>query len=403
VTRRLRRRLFQVGSFLLAAGLLYLAFRGIDVDTITRAFRQADYRWVPVLVLLVIGANWMRAWRWHLLLEALPADRTRADEEGEPPASRLTDAFASVMIGYMVNYAAPRMGEVARTANMSTQSRYRFSAVFGTVVVERVFDTAVLAFAILSSGVLLVDRLPVVRQTFVEPVVARVEALPGTSIALWTVACIAVVVGITAGIWRMFQNEQSALRQMWTSTLQPALVSFKEGFMTLGRSPRRWSIVISTLGMWGGYLLMAYVPFRMLDLTAPYDIGLVDAWILMAIGSLGLLVPSPGGIGSYHYVTIQALILLYDVPEGASASYAVLTHAAQLIFYTIAGVIALVHQGSSFTRLFQRSEARRADAQSQTEDSDRDPSGGSEQRSPHPNSEARSTPAPVTGAADEQP
>jgi hypothetical protein len=247
-----------------------------------------------------------------------------------------------------------------------------------------------------------VDRLPVVRQTFVEPVVARVEALPGTSIALWTVVGIAVVVGITAGIWRMFQNEQSALRQMWTSTLQPALVSFKEGFMTLGRSPRRWSIVISTLGMWGGYLLMAYVPFRMLDLTVPYDIGLVDAWILMAIGSLGLLVPSPGGIGSYHYVTIQALILLYDVPEGASASYAVLTHAAQLIFYTIAGVIALVHQGSSFTRLFQRSDARRADAPSQTENSDRDPSAGSEQRSPHPNSEARSTPAPVTGAADEQ-
>lgn len=337
---------------MLAAGLLYLAFRGIDGDTILRAFRQADYRWVPILVVLVLFANAMRAWRWNVLMEALPANTARSSET-DPPDPRLGDAFASVMIGYMVNYAAPRMGEVARTANMSTRSNLRFSSIFGTVVVERVFDTAVLGFAILSSGVLLVDRMPVVRKTFVDPVLARWEALPATSILLWTGAGLAVTAAIVTVLWRMMQNEQSALRQMWTTTLQPALVSFKDGFMTLRRSPRRWTIVWTTIGMWFGYLLMAYVPFRMLSLAAPHDIGLVDAWILMAIGSLGLLVPSPGGIGSYHYVTIQALVILYSVPEGPSASYAVLTHAAQLVFYTIAGLIALVHQGSSFGSLFQ--------------------------------------------------
>lgn len=363
MTRRLRRRLIQGGSFLLAAVLLYFAFRGIDAGAIMNAFRQADYRWVPPLVLLVIVANLFRAWRWNILLQALPEPTARADEEN-PPEVLLRNSFSAVMIGYMVNYAAPRMGEVARTANMATRSRLKFSSVFGTVVVERIFDTAVLAFAILSTGVLLVDRMPVVKSTFVDPAVDRMEALPVTSLVLWIGGTVAVLAALTALFWRVFQNQQSALRQFWDNTLQPALVSFKDGMMTLKRSPKRWSIIASTLGMWGGYLLMAYIPFRMLGLAGPHDIGLVDAWILMAIGSLGLLVPSPGGIGSYHYVTIQALVILYMVPEGPAASYAVLTHAAQLVFYMIAGLIALIYQGSSLGSLFQRSSEMKRKAES---------------------------------------
>lgn len=373
MTRRFRRRLLQGGSFLLAGVLLYFAFRGIDADAIASAFRQADYRWIPPLIGLVIVSNLFRAWRWNALLEALPTERARADAD-RPPDVQLADSFSSVMIGYMVNYAAPRMGEVARTANMATRSRLRFSSVFGTVVVERIFDTAVLAFAILSSGVLLIDRMPVVKSTFVDPVVERVEALPLMTLVLWIGAGLAVLAALTGFLWRVFQNQQSSLRQFWDNTMQPALVSFKDGMMTLKRSPRRWTIIGSTIGMWGGYLLMAYIPFRMLELAAPYDIGLVDAWILMAIGSLGLLVPSPGGIGSYHYVTIQALIILYMVPEGPAASYAVLTHAAQLVFYTIAGVIALIYQGNTLSALFQRTDRAQASAKASEAEGDTSPS-----------------------------
>ena len=301
----MRRRLFHIGSFLLAAGLLYLAFRGIDVASISDAFRAADYRWLPVLVLLVIFSNLMRAWRWDALLEALPYETCRSEPDAEPEV-RTRDSFASIMIGYMVNYAAPRMGEVARTANMSARSKLNFSSVFGTVVVERIFDTVVLGAAILSAGILLIDRMPIVWDTFIAPAVSRFEALPATTIVLWTAVS----------------------------------------------------------------LLMAYIPFRMLGIAFPYDIGLVDAWILMAIGALGLLVPSPGGLGSYHYITIQALVLLYDVPEGPAASYAVLTHAAQLVFYTVIGLMALVWQGSSLGSLFRRAPSNSPDEQASSPDAD---------------------------------
>lgn len=96
---------------------------------------------------------------------------------------------------------------------------------------------------------------------------------------------------------------------------------------------------------------MAYIPFKMLHLAAPYDIGLLDAWALMAIGALGIVVPSPGGIGSYHYITIQALVHLYGLPEAPAATYAVLTNGAQLVFYTLAGGVAVLYQGSGLRPL----------------------------------------------------
>jgi uncharacterized membrane protein YbhN (UPF0104 family) len=149
------------------------------------------------------------------------------------------------------------------------------------------------------------------------------------------------------------------LHQVWTNTLQPALRSFRDGLLTLVTSRRRAAILGSTVGMWLGYLLMAYIPFAMLGLAAAYDIGFVDAWVLMAIGALGLLVPSPGGLGSYHYVTIVALVSLYGVPEAPAATYAVLTHAAQLVFYVVAGVAALVFQGTHLRSLLSSRSAPR--------------------------------------------
>ena len=343
---------------MLAAGFLLLALWGVDLSEIGRAFREADYRWLPLLVALVIGSNVMRAWRWNVLIDALP----EADEEDSPAApekaasNTLEASFSSIMIGYMVNYAAPRMGEVARTANMSSRTRFRFSSLFGTVVSERIFDTIVLGLAILSAGGLLLDRLPTLRDRFIEPAVERIQALPFTWLLGGAVAGAVVLALLGVWIWRGVQREQSALHQLWTNTLQPVLASFRDGMLTLIRSPERAVIVVSTIGMWAGYLMMAYLPFLMLDLGAPYGIGVVDAWALMAIGALGLLVPSPGGLGSYHYITIQALVYLYDVPEVPAATYAVLTHAAQLVFYVLAGFIVLLYQGTGLDALLPSSE-----------------------------------------------
>ena len=355
MTKLTRRRLLQAASFVLAAGLLYLAFRGVDLSKIAHAFRVADYRWLPLLVFVVIFSNVLRAWRWQVMIKALPADTSRVSE-GDVEDVTLEASFSSTMIGYMMNYVAPRMGEFARTANMATRTNLRFSSLFGTVISERIFDMVVLALATASGLLVVADQLSLLQERLLDPSVLQIESWPVDTIVLAGVGIAGLSVAVAFWFWRSLQREQSAMRQLWTSTLRPTLVSMRDGMLTLVRSPRRGVILGTTVVMWGGYLFMAYIPFRMLDLAAPYNIGLLDAWALMAIGALGILVPSPGGLGSYHFITIQALVLLYNVPEAPAATYAVLTHAAQLVFYSLLGGLALLYQGRGFSTLLPSSD-----------------------------------------------
>ena len=366
MTARTRRLLVHVGSFVLAGGLLALALYGVDFSTMMDAFWQADWRWLVPLVALTLGSNLCRAWRWQVLINALPTtpDLEKLDEGDPTKTNTLEASFSSIMIGYMVNYVAPRLGEIARTANMAARSSFRFSSLFGTVVSERIFDTAVLGLALLSAIGLLFDRLAVLQQEFLGPAWANLTSLPLGWILGGGLGLLLLLGGLVLLVRRELGEEGSTVHRLWFGSIKPAILSFKQGMLTLLRSPRRGAILISTVGMWGGYLLMAYVPFRMLDLAEPYGIGIVDAWILMAIGALGMLVPTPGGIGSYHYITREALIHLYGVPAEPALTYAVLAHAAQFVFYILTGGLAVLYQGTGLEVLYppDRSNSSRVES-----------------------------------------
>ena len=336
MTARTRRRLAQGGSFLLAGVLLWLALRGVDLQTVWEALRTADYRWLAPLALLMLASHLLRAWRWVLLLRATDA----------PPKSRpatLRGAFYSVMIGYMVNYAAPRLGEAARTANLSARTRRPFSGVFGTVVVERLLDTAVLGLALVSTGLLLIDQLGVLNERFVTPALARLDAVPVSGLI---VAGVGALAGGALVVWELRR------RALWADYVRPTLRSFKSGLLSLGRTGRPWALTVSTAGIWVCYGLMAYLPLLILEMAGPYDLSLIDGWCLMALGAIGVAIPSPGGTGSYHYITIQSLVWLFAVPRAPAATYAVLTHGAQLVVYVIVGFACLLAQGRTLGDLW---------------------------------------------------
>ncbi len=354
MTPRLRRYLLHAGSFALAAGLLALALYGVDLTEMADAFWQADWRWLPVLVVLVLGSNLFRAWRWQVLIDALPTtpDLNTVGETDPSETNTLEASFSSVMIGYMVNYVAPRLGEIARVANMAARSSFRFSSLFGTVVSERIFDTAVLGLALLSAIGLLFDRISVLQEQFLGPAWQNLTSLPLGWMLGGGLGLLVLLGGLALLLRHGFSDEDSWAYRLWAHSVKPALLSFKEGMLTLLRSPRRGAILVSTVCMWGGYTLMAYVPLYMLDLAGPYGLGLVDAWILMAMGALGMLVPTPGGIGSYHYITRETLVYFYGVPAEAALTYAVLAWAAQFVFYLLTGGIAVVYQGLGLEALY---------------------------------------------------
>ncbi len=333
---RLRSILIKSGGFLLAALLLFLAFRGSDFREIWIAFAEADYRWLLPVIVVLLGSHVLRAWRWVLFLRALPPE----ESDGRAPTVRA--AFYSLMIGYMVNYAAPRLGEVARTVNLASRTRMPVSSVLGTVVAERVLDMVMLLVAIASVVILLWERLGIIQEMIVTPL--------GSASGWWIlgVTVLIVVVGVLllATFRRLIRTRPDIAMIRWTARLKPAYRSFSDGFATIRRSPQRLLIATLTVSMWFCYALAANIPFVMLSMDVQYALNLIDSWSIMVLGSLGVVVPSPGGTGSYHYITVETLVRLFDVDRSPAASYAFLTHAAQFIIYVITGAICMLLQAS---------------------------------------------------------
>ncbi len=332
---RLRSVLSHVASFGLAGVLLYFALRGVDFSQVGRALRTANYVWLVPLCAIAMLSHAIRSWRWRILLHELPDSKASEGRE-----VGLYNAFSALIIGYMANYAAPRIGEVVRSGILAKKEGLNIGGVIGTVVVERVLDVAVLVLALGGSALMLADRLDTIRTLFVDPVTETLNRYPIGILAAFVVAG-----GAGAVYFVMRWRRRSEYRVTKQGRIRRTFGAFAAGLQTLLRTRRIGAIVVSTILMWACYALMAHIPFMILHMDGPFDISLLDSWNIMVIGSIGVAIPAPGGTGSYHYITIQTLVHLYGFTQSAAATYAVLTHAAQLVMYTLLGAAFLLHHG----------------------------------------------------------
>jgi len=81
---------------------------------------------------------------------------------------------------------------------------------------------------------------------------------------------------------------------------------------------------------------------------------MLDAVSIMAIASIGIVIPSPGGVGTYHYFVKQALLFLAAVPAITGLAYALVTHAVMMvvvILITMFMVVVDAEKGFGFKDL----------------------------------------------------
>ena len=314
---RLRTLALRLLSMLVAVFLIWLSLRGVDFADFVEALRSAHYIWIVPVVVATLFSHWIRAYRWQVLVKALPNDSS-----SRIPTSEL---FASVMIGYMVNYALPRVGEVARCTHLSTRHRMSFPAILGTVAIERVADVLVLGLGLIVTALFLRGRL----QSMFELV-----EWPQIPWAWIGICCLGLAFLIYFGL-RL--NAASPLRTRFLSLI----AAFVDGLKSIVRTPQRWRLGWTTALMWLTYGLMAYIPILMFDLQSSASLSYWDGLAIMFIGVLGILVPTPGGAGSFHYITVLTLTAVYGITQPDAAAYAVFVHGAQLLLYLATGALVL--------------------------------------------------------------
>lgn len=304
---------------------LWLAFRKVHLDVVWDSMKKANYFWVVFSLAFGVISHVSRAIRWNMMIRTLGFQKTKT-----------STTFFAVMIGYLANMAIPRMGEVARCGVVSRQYNLPLNKILGTVVSERVLDMIVLLIMIFLVVIFQLNTLgSFVNDRIFSPLFSKYSENQ------------LITFGIILGailIFSLFYLIKYLIPKIKTEERYKKVYEIIKGFADGIRSIRKvknifW-FLFHTLFIWLMYFMMTYVIFFAFDVTS--GLSVIDGLTVLAIGSLGMVAPVPGGVGAYHFIVTALLFELYQIPKDAAASYATLVHSSQTIMILIVGIISYI-------------------------------------------------------------
>jgi len=307
--------------------MLWLVYQKQDITVIWQGIKQAKIAGVLIALFLGILSHFSRALRWNLLIEPL----------GYKP--RKITSFLSILVMYLTNFAFPRSGEVVRCAFVNRYEKVPFTGLLGTVLIERIVDTIILFLlaifvALTNIGVVkdFLNNNPVAK--------ARFENLLNSKITI-AISIIAIILIIFAFYLLRNKIKQSKIYQKTLKLLK----DFAQGVKSLWTMQKKWEFLAHSLFIWLMYWLMLYAMFFAFDYTR--ELSLMQSLTLLVLSSFGMLVPSPGGIGSWHFMTIETLFI-FGIDKTKGGIFAIVAHESQMIMLVIIGLLALL--GASFIK-----------------------------------------------------
>jgi glycosyltransferase 2 family protein len=326
--------------FFLGLGIFFvwLSVKGIgkaEMQKIRYSFIHARH-WVivPVLVML-LGAHYIRALRWKLMMEPL----------GYHPGTFNT--WAAVMIGYLVNAGVPRLGEVVKCTLLAKYENVRADKLVGTIVVERIIDVICLLIvffiALLLQGHIIGDYLGNLFSGFFHRKVSE------TSTPTLLVVGICAVLFILLFWWvlRRFGHIDMVAK------LKHVLKGVAHGLSSIGEMKRKWLFIFYTVLIWALYLLSTTAGIYALQETD--HLGLSAGLTTLVMGSVGMIL-TPGGIGAYPLLVAELMELYGLDKDTVGAALGWLLWSAQTVIILAGGLI--------FSGLFSYHNKRRKIADS---------------------------------------
>lgn len=304
----------QVLRWVLSLGVMllsvWLLIRELDWAQVIGALRTADYTWVIVGVLAIVGTFFARVWRWQALL-------WRTD-------LRFWPAMTALLVGQAANMVLPmRGGDLVRAmwvrpergAEQSTDERdvaraAGASEALGSVALEKVWDM----LALLICALLLLALAP----------------LPDWfSSSTWSTAGILVVGGLVlwAGLrWQdvLFRWAALILARFpagWDKALLPRLQRLAQGLNSLHSAQASGRVFVWTLVNWGFGALSNWAVMRAFGVNQP-----VAALFLLAVLMVGnAVVPTPARLGVFEGLCVVSLGL-FDVPYDLALAIGLVLH-----------------------------------------------------------------------------
>ncbi len=304
-------------SLILAGIFLFLAFRGVDFNSLLDIIASSNLLWIAIFVAFQMTAHYFRAVRWKVIFASLN------------PEVSTYKLFVSVISGYGFNNLIPRFGEVARAMFASKFTGLSASSMVGTVVVERVLDTILFALAVILSGFLYQGNL---YESFGW---LKTTLYAGTAGFIFLIIILYILIRFKEKFTGMIISIISKFSEGFAQRVGEVFDKLTHGFGTLTGTKNYLLVVFHSIMIMIFYGLSNYAGFYIIDMSSVKGLDLTAAWIVMSISSIGVMIPTPGGIGSFHTICKSVLVSLYGVSPEIGLAYATVTHGISYIIHTL--------------------------------------------------------------------
>ncbi|MFQ5674252.1 MAG: lysylphosphatidylglycerol synthase transmembrane domain-containing protein [bacterium] len=314
---------------------LYLTFRQVQVDELMFAFKAGEHLWIIPAFILMLVSHWIRALRWRFIIEPLKSIKT-------PPL------FSALMIGYATNNVFPlRMGEFLRAYAIGKSQKVSKSSAFATVVMER--------FVLDLTALLLILGIALAFSPIQLPYKETVEK--GGYVVL------TIVIMMTAASIFLSTKTQSTLAFIKRflpariyHLVETTLVSFVKGCLVFKKSEHYLNIFISTCIIWLLYIASLYLTFQIFGFQTDYSFTLWHSIVVLVIVTFAIMLPSsPGALGTYHFLCTE-VVKYYGVSSEQGAAFALISHAMNIIPFTIIGLVYFWKENLHFSDAVREKE-----------------------------------------------
>lgn len=341
----------------MAAGLLWLLFRGTDWEAFFAALSGVGWGWLLMAQVFAWSSNFTRVRRWSYVVRAVQ------------PAS-FRQLLSATQIGFLVNFTVPaRLGELVRAWLLSRFTGQGLPRSVSMVALDRVFDVIGL-LAIMVGAALAFDRdrdVEIAAGAFGNPapfVVSSAVVRPAATTVL------GVLIVAALGLVVLHRRQSLVLRLTraafgWLSTgLAERLAGILNGFadgLHVFRSGRDLARAVSwSLATWGGGVLSLATIMLAFGLPSPWAASLLAVTLIAVSISVPL---APAAVGQYHLPVVAAVLLSYPGLEPARAkAVAVVAHLSAMVPIAGLGLYCLKRESLGLLRVIRRGRGAGQDA-----------------------------------------
>lgn len=287
--------------------LVWYSLSGISLETLGTYFKEANYSYIFLGLFFGILSHLSRAYRWKFMLEPL----------GFKP--KFTNSVLAVLVGYLVNLALPRAGEISRATVMANYEKIPFEKGFGTIVAERIADLIMM--------LTIVAITLFVQFDFIYDLLTKNFDPSKIIIGL-------VVLVIAFLIFRSFVKKATSGFLLKIKTFVSGLI---EGVTSIFKMKNKWAFIFHTVFIWVMYVAMFWATIPAISgLEVPFG-GILIGFIAGGFS----IAATNGGIGLYP-IAVAGALALFNIPTEPATAFGWIMWTAQTAMIIVFGGLAFL-------------------------------------------------------------